>query len=172
MRPATQGELPLVSIVTPSLDQAEFIEDAIRSVLDQEYPNIEYLVVDGGSRDGTLEILRQHGDSLRWTSDRDKGQSDAINHGFAATSGEIIAWLNADDRYVPDAVRAAVEAFEQDPSLDLVYGQAAFIDRAGHSLGSRSSGHRARLHSRSSAILGGRSARRTARNVAGERAHA
>jgi len=136
MRLATQDERPLVSIVTPSLNQAEFIEDAIRSVLDQEYPNIEYLVVDGGSRDRTVEILRQHGDNPRWTSGPDDGQSDAINRGFAATSGEIIAWLNADDRYVPDAVRAAVEAFVQDPSLDLVYGQATFIDRAGRSLGS------------------------------------
>jgi hypothetical protein len=124
-----------VCIVTPSLNQAEFIEETIRSVLTQDYPNIAYMVVDGGSRDGTLDILRRHEGELRWTSGEDDGQSDAINRGFAAGSGEIIAWLNADDRYTPGAFRAAVEAFVQEPSLDLVYGQAVFIDRAGRSLG-------------------------------------
>ncbi len=130
-------ELPLVSIVTPSLNQAEFIEETILSVLGQDYPNLEYLVVDGGSGDGTVDVLRRHeGRLLRWTSGPDDGQSDAINRGFAATSGEIIAWLNADDRYMPGAVTAAVEAFAEDPALDLVYGQAVFIDRAGRSLDS------------------------------------
>ena len=126
---------PLVSIVTPSLNQAEFIEETIASVLGQDYPNLEYMVVDGGSRDGTLEILRRHEGRLRWTSGPDDGQSDAINRGFAATSGEIIAWLNADDRYLPGAIGRAVEAFMHDPTLDLVYGQAFWIDRAGRSLG-------------------------------------
>lgn len=126
---------PLVSIVTPSLNQGEFIEDTIRSVLGQDYMDIEYLVVDGGSRDGTIDILRQHGDALRWTSGPDGGQSDAINRGLLATSGEILAWLNADDRYLPGAVRAAAEAFLEDPTLDLVYGMADFIDRSGAPLG-------------------------------------
>lgn len=130
------AEPPLVSVVTPSLNQAEFIEETILSVLGQDYANIEYLVVDGGSADRTLEILRRHQGELRWTSGADSGQSDAINRGFAATSGEIIAWLNADDRYMPGAVTAAVEAFAADPALDLVYGQAVFIDRAGRSLDS------------------------------------
>jgi glycosyltransferase involved in cell wall biosynthesis len=128
--------LTLVSIVTPSLNQAEFIEETIRSVLGQDYPNIEYVVVDGGSRDRTLEILLRHEDRLRWTSGPDGGQSDAINRGFAATTGEIIAWLNADDRYLPGAIRAAAEAFMQDASIDLVYGQAVLVDRAGNRLGS------------------------------------
>lgn len=128
------GASPLVSIVTPSLGQAEFIEDTILSVLGQDYPRVEYVVVDGGSDDGTLDILRRYEDRLRWTSGTDAGQSDAINRGFASTSGEIIAWLNADDVYTPGAIAAAVEAFSKDPALELVYGHAEYMDRAGRTL--------------------------------------
>jgi glycosyltransferase involved in cell wall biosynthesis len=122
---------PLVTIVTPSFNQGEFIADAIDSVLDQDYPRIEYRVIDGGSTDSTLEVLRGYGDRISWTSEPDKGQADAIRRGFLAASGEYVAWLNSDDRYAPGAIGAAVAELARDPSAALVYGRAEFIDRAG-----------------------------------------
>lgn len=120
---------PLVSIVTPSLDQAQFIEAAIDSIRSQDYPRIEHVVVDGGSTDGTLEILqRQPG--LRWISEPDRGQADAINKGFRMSTGEIFAWLNADDVYLPGAVTAAVAAL-RDSGADLVYGGHSELDESG-----------------------------------------
>lgn len=128
-------ELPLVTIVTPSYNQGEYIEATIRSVLDQDYPRIEYLVVDGGSSDGTLEVLSRQTSRVRWMSEPDHGQGDAIRKGFALTQGEILAWLNADDVYLPGAVSRAVAAFQASSPVDLVYGNAEFIDRAGAVLG-------------------------------------
>ena len=126
---------PLVTIVTPSFNQGEFIADAIESVLAQDYPRIEYLVIDGGSTDATLEVLRRYGDRVRWTSGPDAGQADAIHRGFLAGSGEYLAWLNSDDRYVPGAIRAAIDELAVDPSAALLYGGAEFIDRQGAVLG-------------------------------------
>jgi glycosyltransferase involved in cell wall biosynthesis len=108
---------PLLSIVTPSYNQGVFIEETIRSVVEQDYPNLEYLVMDGGSTDGTVEILRDWelrlvGKSFTWVSERDKGQTDAINKGFARARGEILAWINSDDTYQPGAF-AEVVAFLQ-----------------------------------------------------------
>jgi glycosyltransferase involved in cell wall biosynthesis len=122
---------PLVSIVTPSFNQGEFIADAIDSVLAQDYPAIEYIVMDGGSTDSTLDVLRSYGDRIRWTSGPDGGQSDAIHRGFLAGSGEYIAWLNSDDRYVPGAISSAVSELAVEPSAGLVYGWAEYLDRAG-----------------------------------------
>ena len=122
---------PLVTIVTPSFNQGEFIADAIESVLGQDYPAIEYIVVDGGSTDTTLDVLRGYGDRVRWTSGPDGGQSDAIHSGFLAGSGEFLAWLNSDDRYVAGAISAAVAELAADPTAGLVYGQGEFIDRDG-----------------------------------------
>jgi glycosyltransferase involved in cell wall biosynthesis len=122
---------PLVSIVTPSFNQGEFIADAINSVLAQDYPAIEYIVMDGGSTDSTLDVLRGYGDRIRWTSGPDGGQSDAIHRGFLAASGAYIGWLNSDDRYVPGAVGSAVSELAADPSAALVYGWAEYLDRAG-----------------------------------------
>src|SRR5205823_10324133 len=101
----------LVSIVTPSLDQAAYLREAIESVRAQTYVPVEHVVVDGGSTDSTLEILREY-DGLRWVSEPDRGQSHALNKGFAMARGDVLGWLNADDAYEPDAVAGAVAALQ------------------------------------------------------------
>lgn len=122
------GTMPLVSIVTPSFNQARFLRRTVDSVLGQDYPHVEYIVIDGGSTDGSVEVLRSYGDRLRWLSERDRGQSDAINKGFARSSGTIRAYLNSDDVLWPGAIRTVVEHFERHPDWDLVYGNAYHID--------------------------------------------
>ena len=123
--------LPLVSIVTPCLNSARFLEETIESVLDQKYPAIEYVVMDGGSTDGTEEILKRYDGRLRWRSERDNGQADAVNRGFALTRGEIFAFLNADDTYLPGAVERAVEGFARNPKAAVIYGDAWHVDENG-----------------------------------------
>jgi len=120
--------LPLVSIVTPSYNQGRFIGRTIDSVLAQSYPCIEYRVIDGGSTDTTVEILRSYGDRLRWLSEPDQGQADAINKGLAQASGEILAYLNSDDTLSPGAIERVVHFFQEHPECDLVYGDADYID--------------------------------------------
>jgi glycosyltransferase involved in cell wall biosynthesis len=126
---------PLISIVTPSLNQGRWIEEALHSVLSQDYPRIEYLVMDGGSTDGTVDTLRKYEGRVAWQSGPDGGQSRALRTAFARMKGEILGWLNADDVYLPGAVRAAVRALSADPTLGLVYGDAEFIDVDGQPLG-------------------------------------
>jgi glycosyltransferase involved in cell wall biosynthesis len=123
---------PLVTIVTPSFNTGRFIGDAVRSVLSQDYGNLEYLVMDGGSTDNTIEVLKQFDARCRWVSEKDKGQSDAVNKGFAKAKGTIFGWLNSDDTYAPGAVTAAVEFLWSHPDVDAVYGDANFIDAKGN----------------------------------------
>jgi len=123
---------PLVSILTPSYNQAAWLEDNLRSVACQTYPNIEHIVMDGGSTDGSVDILREAGDSVTWSSEPDRGQSHAINKAFSASSGEIIGWINSDDAYFDCRVVAdVVRYFAAHPEVDVVFGHAAQIAEDG-----------------------------------------
>jgi len=121
---------PLVSIVTPSLNQANFIEDTILSVKEQDYPNLEHVIIDGGSTDGTLDILHHYDTAynLRWVSERDQGQSHAINKGIEMAHGQIIGWINSDDTYLENAVSTAANYLISNPKTLWVYGDAYWID--------------------------------------------
>lgn len=123
---------PLVTIVTPSFNSADYLEAAIASLQAQNYPRIEHIVIDGQSTDGTPDILRQHQPAVVWLSEPDNGQADALNKGFRLAQGEIIGWLNADDTYQAGALDAAVDFLHRRPEIDLVYGNLNFIDEYGH----------------------------------------
>jgi len=125
--PIDVASWPSITVVTPSLNQAHFIRDTIESVLSQGYPNLDYVVIDGGSTDGTVDILRSYEGRLRWVSERDRGQADAVNKGVALGHGEIIGWLNSDDSYAPGALEAAGRAFLRSRDLDVLYGDADHV---------------------------------------------
>lgn len=135
-RPIPISQPPKISIVTPSFKQAGFIERTIKSVLDQNYPNLEYYVQDGGSQDGTDEILSRYADRLAgWESRPDNGQSEAINLGLAKTSGEIMAWLNSDDILFPGTLAYVASYFNRHPEVDVVYGHRILIDEDDKQIG-------------------------------------
>ena len=126
----------LVSIVTPSFNQVGFLEDTMLSVLNQDYPDIEYIVVDGGSQDGSLDIIQKYADRLSgWVSEPDHGQTDAINKGFGRARGDVLAWLNSDDTLQPGAVSEAVNYLANHRDIGLVYGDTNFIDHKGKVIG-------------------------------------
>lgn len=123
---------PRISVITPSYNQADYLEHTIQSVLSQGYPNLEYILIDGGSNDGSLDIIKKYaGKFTYWISEPDEGQADAINKGFAHASGDIVAWLNSDDIYLSDALSHAAQAFQSDSDLGLVYGDLQSIDTQG-----------------------------------------
>jgi len=124
-------DLPLVSIVTPSYNAAGFLEETIQSVLSQDYPRIEYIVMDGGSTDGTLDILHKYQGRLQYRSEPDHGQADAINKGFKLSRGSVFAFLCADDTYLPGAVGTAVRHLQANPGYAGIYGEGHLTDETG-----------------------------------------
>jgi glycosyltransferase involved in cell wall biosynthesis len=121
---------PKVSLITPSLNQGKFIEETIQSVLSQDYPNLEYIIMDGGSSDNTLDILKRYSNRLMWVSEKDKGQTDAINKGLHLASGEIFAYLNADDTYLPGTLFKVAQIFMNRPEIIWVTGQCRIVDES------------------------------------------
>lgn len=126
---------PRVAIVTPSFNQARFVGATVDSVLSQNYPNLAYVVQDGGSTDGTKDVLGAYGDRLSWTSAADGGQTAAINAGFCKVSGDIMAYLNSDDLLLPGSLEAVADAFARYPDVDVVYSHRIIVDDAGHEIG-------------------------------------
>jgi len=120
---------PKISIVTPSFNQGSFLEETIQSVLNQNYPNLEYIIIDGGSTDNSVEIIKKYENQLAyWVSEKDRGQSHALNKGFKRATGEIIGWLNSDDTYLPNCFNYVVKTFNKKPDVDMVYGDFILTD--------------------------------------------
>jgi glycosyltransferase involved in cell wall biosynthesis len=127
---------PSISIVTPSFNQGHVLEETLRSVLDQGYPSLEYIVQDGGSTDASVEVLRRYGSRLtHWDSAPDGGQSTAINLGMRRTTGDIMAYLNSDDLLLPGSLAYVAEYFQAHPEVDVVYGHRVLIDEGGREIG-------------------------------------
>ena len=121
----------VISIITPSFNQSQFLEEAILSVVNQDYDHIEYIIIDGGSTDGSLDIIRKYHDRLKcWVSEPDSGQSEAINKGWKKATGDMIAWLNADDSYCTDAFSTVANIFAEYPDTILVHGAANTYDQS------------------------------------------
>jgi len=126
--------LPKISIITPTLNQAPFIEETINSVLSQNYPDLEYLIIDGGSTDGTLDILRKYSGALKWISESDNGQINAINKGLQRLNGNVCAYLNSDDIYTPNTLLKVGEFFRSNPEAQILTGKCINIDIEGREI--------------------------------------
>lgn len=129
--------MPTVSVITPSFNQGQFIEETILSIKNQNYPNIEHIVIDGGSTDNTLDVLRKYDKDITWVSEPDNGQTHAINKGLRMAGGDFITYLNSDDILLPGTIPAVVEAFTKRPDIDFLYGDYQIIDVRGNHLLSR-----------------------------------
>ena len=127
-------KLPQISIITPSFNQAKFIEETLLSVLDQNYPNLEYIVIDGGSTDGTLNILEKYKDRLVWISEPDLGQANAINKGLKQAGGDVVAFLNSDDLYLPGTLDAVGQYFSTNPHASWLTGFCRNTDENGREI--------------------------------------
>jgi glycosyltransferase involved in cell wall biosynthesis len=124
--------MPKISIVTPSFNQGIYLEECIRSILDQEYPNLEYFIIDGGSSDESVSIIQKYANRLAgWVSERDLGQSDAINKGLKQATGELVTWLNADDFYLPGSLQAAAQVYRQNPQAPFYFGDGLRVNEQG-----------------------------------------
>ena len=126
--------LPRITVITPSFNQGDFIEETINSVLDQKYPNLEYIVMDGGSTDRTLHLLKKYEGRLRWWSERDRGQSHAINKGLKLATGRIVAFLNSDDQYEPEALYKVADFFAIHPKAHWLTGKCRTVDAEGNEI--------------------------------------
>lgn len=132
MRRATEKNWPKISIITPSYNQGEFLERTILSVIEQNYPNLEYIIIDGGSTDGSVDIIQKYADKLAyWISEKDNGQTHAINKGFKKATGEIVAWLNSDDEFCEGALMAVASVFMEHDEVDFVFGNQYSINSNG-----------------------------------------
>ena len=127
-------KLPKVTVVTPSFNQGEFIEETLLSVKNQDYPYVEHVVMDGGSSDNTVEILEKYSDSIIWASEPDKGHADAVNKAILKSKGEIIGWLNSDDTYTDGAIKKAIDYMFSHPEVDMLYGNCNFVNKEGNLL--------------------------------------
>jgi len=125
---------PKISIITPSYNQGRFIEKTIKSILDQNYPNLEYIIMDGGSTDGTINILKKYGKQITWFSDKDEGPADAINKGFKKATGEILSWIGSDDILLPDSLLKVSEYFEKHNNCQWAIGRCRIIDQNGREI--------------------------------------
>lgn len=129
---SSMTDLPTITIVTPSFNQREFLAVAIRSIVEQRYPGLEYFVLDGGSTDGSVDVLTKHSSTIsRWTSGKDDGQSDAIVRGFGWGEGEILGWINSDDALFPGALHRVGVFFRNNPEVDILLGGLAYANSAG-----------------------------------------
>ena len=127
--------MTLVSIVTPSFNQSAYLEHTIRSVLEQDYSNFEYIVIDGASTDGSVDIIKKYSSRLAyWVSEKDLGQADAINKGMSRAKGEIVAWLNSDDYYLPHAIKSAAAALEANPQVMMIYGNMLAVNQTSQTI--------------------------------------
>jgi len=130
-----KNNMKLVSIITPSFNQSRYLETTVQSVLSQDYPRIDYIVIDGASTDGSLEIIKKYESRLAyWVSEKDHGQADAINKGLARVKGNILAWLNSDDYYLPNTISSVVKVFEENLDVVMVYGDMLAVDEHGQTI--------------------------------------
>jgi glycosyltransferase involved in cell wall biosynthesis len=126
------NNLPKISIVTPSYNQGQFLRETIESVLEQDYPNFEYFIVDGGSTDNSVEIIREYEDKIDWwVSEKDEGQSDAINKGFKKATGELLCWVNSDDVLLPNCLQVVADYYMKNNKPDLIHANCLYIDQHG-----------------------------------------